>query len=239
MPGCRKKDAEDAPTTKESPVTPSPSLRPTPPASIRDHPLIAVLRAEDAALYGDVIDVLVDNGIDSIELTLSTPRTLEVLPELLHRAPGGCVIGVGTVVDANDATRAIEAGAAYLVTPVSNRDVIACGRNARIPVIAGGLTPTELYSSWAAGASAVKIFPAASVGVSFAGHIRGPFPTLEFVPSGGIGIEEIPSWFNAGAIAVSLGGSLVRDAFEGGSLLELADRARRAVALVPDRFGTR
>lgn len=220
-------------------MTSSPSFRRTPSATLNEHPLIAVLRAEDATSYSDVIDVLVDNGIDSIELTLSTPRTLEVLPGLLDRAPAGCAIGVGTVVDVAAAMRAIEAGAAYLVTPVSNRDVIACGWEAGVPVIAGGLTPTELYSSWVAGAAAVKIFPAATVGVSFAGYLRGPFPDLEFVPSGGIEIGDIPAWFRAGACAVSLGGSLVGDAFHGGPLLELADRARRAVALVPETVGTR
>jgi 2-dehydro-3-deoxyphosphogluconate aldolase/(4S)-4-hydroxy-2-oxoglutarate aldolase len=204
---------------------------------VREHPLIAVLRAEEAALYRDVIDVLVDNGIDSIELTLSTPGTLEKLPALLGQVPDGCVIGVGTIVDVADATRAIEAGAHYLVTPVSNLEVIARGRAAGIPVISGGFTPTELHSSWVAGAAAVKIFPAATVGVAFANYLRGPFPSLQFVPSGGVGIDEIPEWFEAGALAVSLGGSLVGDAFVGGSLAELAERARRAVSFVPAWVG--
>ena len=215
-------------------MTSSPSYRHASSSPLSKHPLIAVLRAEDACLYGAVIDVLVENGISSIELTLSTPRTLEFLPDLVRQAPNGCTIGVGTVVDAAAARGAVAAGASYLVTPISSPEVIACGRDAGIPVIAGGLTPTELYSSWLAGAAAVKIFPAATVGVSFAGHVRGPFPELEFVPSGGIAISDIPDWFGAGAAAVSLGGSLVGDALQGGSLFELAERARRAVALVPD-----
>ncbi|CAM5395633.1 bifunctional 4-hydroxy-2-oxoglutarate aldolase/2-dehydro-3-deoxy-phosphogluconate aldolase [Leifsonia shinshuensis] len=215
-------------------MTSTHSLRSDPTALLRAHPLVAVLRAEHAALYGDVIDVLVDNGIDSIELTLSTPGTLEALPELLDRASAGCLIGVGTVTDVAEAMAAIEAGAAYLVTPVSNPGVIAHGKAADVPVIAGGLTPTELHSSWVAGAAAVKIFPAATVGTSYAGYLRGPFPQLEFVPSGGIPIDGIAEWFDSGALAVSLGGSLVGDALDGGSLRELAGRARRSVAFVPE-----
>lgn len=210
------------------------STRTAPSALLRENPVIAVLRASDPGDYDAVVDVLVENGVRSIELTLSTPGTLEHLPALLERIGDGAEVGIGTITTAEQATRAIENGAHYLVTPIVNTDVIALAVSAGVPVYPGGLTPTELYSAWAAGASAVKVFPAETVGPQYGSHLRGPFPDIEFVPSGGIALDDIPAWLNAGALAVSLGGPLVGDALKGGSLDALAERARRAVSIAAE-----
>jgi 2-dehydro-3-deoxyphosphogluconate aldolase / (4S)-4-hydroxy-2-oxoglutarate aldolase len=198
------------------------------------NPVIAVLRARQASDYDAVVDVLAENGVRSIELTLSTPGTFEHLPALLERAGSDVEIGIGTIVNTEQARQAIDAGARYLVTPIVNLDVIALAVQAGVPVFPGGLTPTELYSAWDAGATAVKIFPAETVGPQYGSHLRGPFPELQFVPSGGIGLDDIPAWLAAGATAVSLGGPLIGDALKGGSLDALADRARRVTALATD-----
>jgi 2-dehydro-3-deoxyphosphogluconate aldolase/(4S)-4-hydroxy-2-oxoglutarate aldolase len=200
-----------------------------PSALLREHPIIAVLRARDAAEYAPVIDVLAANGVRSMELTLSTPNTFEHLPAIVARGGADVEIGVGTITTAVEARRAIDAGASYLVTPILNVAVIEVAVAAGVPVFPGGLTPTELFTAWQAGATAVKIFPAETVGPQYGSHLRGPFPELQFVPSGGIALEHIPLWLNAGAVAVSLGGPLVGDALKGGSLTELAARARAAV----------
>jgi len=200
-----------------------------PSAVLREHPIIAVLRARDAAEYAPVIDVLAANGVRSMELTLSTPNTFEHLPAIVARGAADVEIGVGTITTAVEARRAIDAGASYLVTPILNVAVIEVAVAAGVPVFPGGLTPTELFTAWQAGATAVKIFPAETVGPQYGSHLRGPFPELQFVPSGGIALEHIPLWLNAGAVAVSLGGPLVGDALKGGSLTELAARARAAV----------
>ncbi|HXD62446.1 MAG TPA: bifunctional 4-hydroxy-2-oxoglutarate aldolase/2-dehydro-3-deoxy-phosphogluconate aldolase [Lacisediminihabitans sp.] len=200
-----------------------------PSAVLREHPIIAVLRARDAAEYAPVIDVLAANGVRSMELTLSTPNTFEHLPAIVARGGADVEIGVGTITAAVEARRAIDAGASYLVTPILNVAVIEVAVAAGVPVFPGGLTPTELFTAWQAGATAVKIFPAETVGPQYGSHLRGPFPELQFVPSGGIALEHIPLWLNAGAVAVSLGGPLVGDALKGGSLTELAARARAAV----------
>lgn len=200
-----------------------------PSALLREHPIIAVLRARDAAEYAPVIDVLAANGVRSMELTLSTPNTFEHLPAIVARGAADVEIGVGTITTAVEARRAIDAGASYLVTPILNVAVIEVAVAAGVPVFPGGLTPTELFTAWQAGATAVKIFPAETVGPQYGSHLRGPFPELQFVPSGGIALEHIPLWLNAGAVAVSLGGPLVGDALKGGSLTKLAARARAAV----------
>jgi 2-dehydro-3-deoxyphosphogluconate aldolase/(4S)-4-hydroxy-2-oxoglutarate aldolase len=203
--------------------------RTEPSATLRTHPIIAVLRAADARDYDRVVDTLADNGIRSIELTLSTPGTFEHLPALIERVGTDVEIGIGTIVTAEQAQRAIDAGARYLVTPIVNLDVIALAVKNAVPVFPGGLTPTELFSAWAAGATAVKIFPAETVGPQYGSHLRGPFPDIEFIPSGGVGLDDIPTWLKAGAVAVSLGGPLVGDALKGGSIDALAERCRRAV----------
>ncbi|TFB67698.1 bifunctional 4-hydroxy-2-oxoglutarate aldolase/2-dehydro-3-deoxy-phosphogluconate aldolase [Cryobacterium sp. Hz9] len=206
---------------------------------MRQHPIIAVLRASAASDYDPVVDVLAENGVRSIELTLSTPGTFEHLPALLKRLGDDVEVGIGTIVTVGQAEFALAAGAHYLVTPIVNLDVIALAVREGIPVFPGGLTPTELYGAWAAGATAVKIFPAETVGPQYGSHLRGPFPDLEFVPSGGIGLDDIPRWLNAGALAVSLGGPLVGDALKGGSLVALAERAQRVTGLAADALAQR
>ena len=213
--------------------------RTEPSAILRGTPIIAVLRAKDAADYAPVIDTLSENGIRSIELTLSTPNTIELLPELLARTGPLVEIGVGTITNVDQAQRAIDAGAAFLVTPVLDEEVIALAVRSRLPVYPGGLTPTELHSAWRAGATAVKIFPAETVGAQYGKHLSGPFPELRFVPSGGVLLDDVAAWLSAGATAVSLGGPLIGDALSGGSLEALAERAARVIEIVRSlRSGT-
>jgi 2-dehydro-3-deoxyphosphogluconate aldolase/(4S)-4-hydroxy-2-oxoglutarate aldolase len=220
-------------------TTPSPaSTRMPVPAILREIPLIAVLRADDAHDYDAVIDVLLDSGVRSIELTLTTPGTLERLSAIVSRATGA-QLGVGTVTTVDEAHRAIDAGAAYLVTPVATPLVVELAVRSGVPVYPGGLTPSELFSAWDAGATAVKIFPAETVGARYGAHLRGPFPELQFIPSGGIALEDIADWLAAGAAAVSLGGPLVGDALRGGSLADLAARTRHALQIAASAGGNR
>jgi 2-dehydro-3-deoxyphosphogluconate aldolase / (4S)-4-hydroxy-2-oxoglutarate aldolase len=208
------------------------TMRIEPSPVLLETPLIAVLRAAQASDYDAVVEVLGQNGVRCVELTLSTPGTIDHLPALIDHAGSELEIGVGTITTVADAQRAIDAGAKYLVTPVINLEIIALALKHRLPVFPGGLTPTELHSAWVAGATAVKVFPAQTVGAKYGSHLRGPFPDLRFVPSGGVGLDDIPAWLNAGATAVSLGGPLIGDALKGGSLQGLAERTKRAVEIV-------
>jgi 2-dehydro-3-deoxyphosphogluconate aldolase/(4S)-4-hydroxy-2-oxoglutarate aldolase len=198
--------------------------------ALEETPVIAVLRADNAHAYDAVIDVLVENGVLSIELTLTTPGTPECLPELVTRL-GKAEIGVGTVTTLEQARQVVDAGACYLVTPVVNLEVIDFGLRNGVRVYAGALSPSEVHAAWEAGATAVKIFPAETVGPQYGKHLLGPFPDLQFVPSGGVALEEMANWLRAGAAAVSLGGPLIGDAFNGGSAAGLAERARRVVEI--------
>ena len=193
--------------------------------------LIVVVRASDAADYDRVLDVLVEAGIRSLELTLTTPGTIERLPELLTRYGSEADIGVGTVVDGEQLDAAVQAGAHYLVTPIADLELVTASTRAGVPIVPGGLTPTELFGAWRAGAAAVKVFPANVVGPGYLKDLRGPFPGIAAVPSGGVDLAGAAAWLTAGAAAVSVGGPLLGDALRGGDLAALRDRTSEFVAV--------
>lgn len=213
--------------------------RPAPSAILRGTRVVAVLRARHAKDYGPVIEALREGGVLSIELTLSTAGVFEELPRLQERFGDSLEIGVGTVTSAAEAETALDLGAAYIVTPITQTDIIAACALRNVPVFPGGLTPTELHAAWTLGATAVKVFPASTVGPSYISQLRGPFPDIQVVPSGGVEIAEVPEWIRAGALAVSLGGPLLGDAFKGGSLTELTARAQQVRRLVDEASGAR
>jgi 2-dehydro-3-deoxyphosphogluconate aldolase / (4S)-4-hydroxy-2-oxoglutarate aldolase len=220
-------------------TSPTTASRPAPSAILLDNPVVAVLRARHASEYAPVIDALIRGGVRSIELTLSTEGVYDLLPRIVEEFGGAAEIGVGTITVPEEAALALDQGARFLVTPVMNLDVVRAAVERGIPVFPGGLTPTELLAGWTAGATAVKLFPASTVGPGYIGQLRGPFPHMQVIPSGGVGIDDAPGWIKAGALAVSLGGPLLKDAFSGGDLAQLTERARRVSALVAEAVAAR
>jgi len=194
--------------------------------------VIAVLRASHVSALSPVCDVLVEEGILSLELTLTTPGLLEALPGFVYRYAETADVGVGTILDESEAHQAMDSGAQYLVTPNMNLAVVRLAVERQIAVFPGGLTPTELAAGWKAGATAVKIFPAETVGAGYFKHLRGPFPDLEGIPSGGVDLDATHEWLDAGAVAVSIGGPLLGDALKGGDLTALRDRCRAVRAVI-------
>jgi 2-dehydro-3-deoxyphosphogluconate aldolase / (4S)-4-hydroxy-2-oxoglutarate aldolase len=194
--------------------------------------VIAVLRAPHVTALSPVCDVLVEEGILSLELTLTTPGLLDALPELVDRYVDTADVGVGTILTDSEAKRAMDSGAQYLVTPTMNLPVVNLAVERQITVFPGGLSPTELAAGWNAGATAVKIFPAETVGAKYLKHLRGPFPDLEAIPSGGVDLEATREWLEAGAAAVSIGGPLLGDSLKGGDLSALRDRCRAVRAVI-------
>jgi 2-dehydro-3-deoxyphosphogluconate aldolase/(4S)-4-hydroxy-2-oxoglutarate aldolase len=230
--------ASDALNPKEVSLSSVPSLavasRTAPSQILLDTRVIAVMRAPRASAYAPIIEALIEGGVHSVELTLSTPGVFEELPQLQKCFGNDAEFGVGTITTVAEALKAIEAGAKYLVTPLTNPTVIAAAVESGVAVYPGGLTPTELFAGWSAGATAVKVFPASVVGAGYVSMLRGPFPGIEVVPSGGVGIADAAEWISAGALAVSLGGPLIGDAFHGGDLKQLTERAVRLRGLVDE-----
>ena len=150
---------------------------------------------------------------------------------ILRAADAGRFLQVGRVLY-EAGVRAVAAGAAYLVAPDFRPEMVAFAVGRGIPVVPGALTPTEVAAAWAAGATAVKVFPVSAVGgPAYVKAVRAPLPEVPLVPTGGVGIDDIGAYLAAGAAAVGLGAPLLGDAGDaGGDLAALADRARRAVA---------
>jgi 2-dehydro-3-deoxyphosphogluconate aldolase/(4S)-4-hydroxy-2-oxoglutarate aldolase len=196
--------------------------------------VIAVLRASDVSALVPVCDVLVEEGILSLELTLTTPGLLDVLGDLVDRYSNTADVGVGTVLTESEAQRALVSGAQYLVTPTMNLRVVELAVERQVAVFPGGLTPSELAAGWDAGATAVKIFPAQTVGSGYLKNLRGPFPDLEAIPSGGVDLDATRQWLAAGAAAVSIGGPLLGDALKGGDLFGLRERCRAVRAVIKE-----
>jgi 2-dehydro-3-deoxyphosphogluconate aldolase / (4S)-4-hydroxy-2-oxoglutarate aldolase len=195
--------------------------------------VIAILRAEDASRAEAVVDVLLENGIRSLELTLTTKGALEVVERLAAAVPDGTDLGVGTVLTAEDVDRAVEAGARFVVSPSVAIPVIEAALRHGIASYPGALTPTEIHTAWSAGASAVKLFPGGALGPGYLKAVRAPLPDIPLIPTGGVDIEAIGAWLGAGAVAVGMGSPLIGDALApDGDLDALARRARAVCAAV-------
>ncbi|MET8980024.1 bifunctional 4-hydroxy-2-oxoglutarate aldolase/2-dehydro-3-deoxy-phosphogluconate aldolase [Streptomyces sp. NPDC004539] len=205
----------------------------TPPGeTLRRTAVVAVLRAGSPRRLAPVAETLAEAGVLCLELTLTTPGALEAMESLRGSLGDEVDLGMGSVRSAEEARRSLDAGAVFVVSPGFHPGVVAAAREAATPVYPGGLTPTELALAWEAGASAVKLFPASTVGPAHLAAFHGPYPEIPVLPTGGIAVEDVGTWIRAGAIAVGLGGPLVGDALAGGDLRALAGRARRALEAV-------
>jgi 2-dehydro-3-deoxyphosphogluconate aldolase/(4S)-4-hydroxy-2-oxoglutarate aldolase len=193
--------------------------------------LVAILRAGNADRAEAVVDVLVDAGVRSLELTLTTRGALEVVERLAARVPADVEVGVGTVLTARDVDRSVDAGATFVVSPSVEPGVIAAALRRRVASYPGAFTPTEIVAAWKAGASAVKLFPAGQLGPGYLKDVRAPLPDIPVVPTGGVDIAAVGGWLAAGAVAVGMGGPLIGDALApDGDLRALAERAAAALA---------
>jgi 2-dehydro-3-deoxyphosphogluconate aldolase/(4S)-4-hydroxy-2-oxoglutarate aldolase len=195
--------------------------------------VIAILRAGDSSRAEAVADTLVEGGIRCLELTMTTPGALEVVERLAARLPADVEVGMGTVLTAGEVDRAVAAGARFVVSPSVAPAVINAASRHGIASYPGALTPTEIHSAWTAGASAVKLFPAGSLGPGYLTAVRAPLPDIPVVPTGGIDITAVPAWLDAGAGAVGMGGPLIGDALgPAGDLAALAGRVAAVRAAV-------
>jgi len=195
---------------------------------LRRDRLVAIVRGRDAEASLRTVLTLAEEGIGLIEVSLNTADALTVISRAASAVDSSIAIGAGTVVTADDARRAQEAGATWIVTPALGggfEDAVA----RHLPVLAGALTPSEAVAVSTGGASAVKLFPASLGGPAYLRALRDPFPDLPFVPVGGVDARVAAEYFAAGAVAVGVGSPLAGDAPHGGDLADLRKRAKNFV----------
>lgn len=196
-------------------------------APVRAAGVLAVLRAPSADEALRAIDALIAGGVRGIEVTYSTPDAPSVIAKAIAVHGVSAYVGAGTVTTPDEAKAAADAGAAFLVSPGSVPSVIEAMRATGAITMSGALTPTEVMTAVAAGTDVVKIFPASLGGPSFLKALRGPFPSVPLMPTGGVTPDNLPEWFAAGAVAVGAGGDLVPgSAFADGDYAEITRRAR-------------
>jgi 2-dehydro-3-deoxyphosphogluconate aldolase/(4S)-4-hydroxy-2-oxoglutarate aldolase len=198
--------------------------------------LIPIVRVGSAEIALRVVEVLVDAGVDIVEVTMTVPSALAVIRSVARRFGGDVVVGAGTVTDGATVRRAVNAGAEFVVSPGLVPEVITETHSAGAVAIPGALTPTELLTAVSAGADLIKIFPVQSVGgPAYVRALRGPFPTTPLVPTGGVTLETIGEYVRAGAAAVGVGGELIQAAaIERGDYAAIGELATRFVRAARD-----
>jgi 2-dehydro-3-deoxyphosphogluconate aldolase / (4S)-4-hydroxy-2-oxoglutarate aldolase len=199
--------------------------------AIRRAGVVAVLRAPSAEAGVLAAEALLAGGVTGIEVTYSTPDVPSVLATLADRHGDRMVLGAGTLLAPAQAAPAVEAGASFLVSPGVDDEVIASMRTTGAAVLAGALTPTEVMRAMRLGVHAVKVFPGSLVGPGYLRALRGPFPDVPLVPTGGVAADNLADWLAAGALAVGAGGELApAAAIAEGRWDELTERAKRFTA---------
>ena len=174
------------------------------------HPgIIAVVRAPKAELVIPLARALLAGGVVAVEITMTTPNAIQAIRDANAALGKEALLGVGTVLDGPTATAAIEAGAEFVVSPITRQEIVDAARAKDRPVMLGAYTPTEAQSAYEMGADFIKIFPADTLGPAYIKALRAPLPHLQIVPTGGVDLNTIGPFLKAGCVAVGAGGSLV------------------------------
>jgi 2-dehydro-3-deoxyphosphogluconate aldolase/(4S)-4-hydroxy-2-oxoglutarate aldolase len=213
-------------------MTASAPARPPITPQLADSGIVAILRADREEHLPAVARTLADAGITCLELTMTTPGALESLRRLRPQLDRDIALGMGSVIDVDQFAAALDAGADFVVSPGVCPSVVQAAVGAGVSCYPGAFTPTEILTAWELGASAVKLFPAGTGGPRYLRDLRAPLPQIPLVPTGGVAIERIGDYLVAGAAAVGLGGPLIGDALDGGSLEGMRHRAGAALTAV-------
>jgi 2-dehydro-3-deoxyphosphogluconate aldolase / (4S)-4-hydroxy-2-oxoglutarate aldolase len=199
-------------------------------ATLREVGIIPVIRAESADAAMAVVEALMEAGLTVAEITMTVPGAIEAIASVAKRFGDKVLVGAGTVTDAETVRRALDAGAEFIVSPCLVPAVIEAARRAGVAVLPGALTPTEVFEAFRLGGDMVKVFPAQNVGgAAYLRALRGPFPEIPLVPTGGVTLDNVGEMFKAGAVAVGVGSEMIsKDA--------LARRDYAAIGALATRF---
>ncbi len=195
--------------------------------------IVAIIRASSGEQLVKVARALYEGGVDVIEVTFTVPNVLEILQAVRKDLGDKILLGAGTVLDPETCRAALLAGAEFIVSPTVNVDVIKmCNRYDKL-MMPGAFTPTEVLTAWEAGGDVIKIFPGEIGGPNYLKALHGPLPQVRIMPTGGVDLETLPSFFKAGACAVGVGSNLVeKKAVETGDMERIRTLAQQYSSLV-------
>lgn len=177
-------------------------------ARIQEVGVLAVLRGPSPELTVQAVEALVAGGVVGIEITWSTPNAVDVVRTLRARFGDTIVLGMGTLTEPAHAAEALAAGASFIVSPHTEPELARAMVATGLPVMMGGLTPSEVLLAHRLGSDVVKLFPGSLGGPAYMKALKGPFPYIPMMPTGGVSKENVGDWFKAGAVAVGAGSEL-------------------------------
>lgn len=179
--------------------------------SIYETGMIAIIRSDDAEDAYKIAEAAIAGGAKALEIPFAVPDVLQIIKRLTSKySSQGIVIGVGTVLDAENASAALLAGAEMLVSSSFNEDMIRIANRYQAVTVSGAMSPTEISDSMAAGADIIKLFPADFYGPKYVKTLRAPMPTAALVPFGGVTPENVGEWLEAGCVAVGVGSYIAK-----------------------------
>jgi 2-dehydro-3-deoxyphosphogluconate aldolase/(4S)-4-hydroxy-2-oxoglutarate aldolase len=199
---------------------------------IVDSGLVAVVRAEGSEQAARIADACAQGGVGAIEITFTVPGAAAVIEDLVRRdAARDILIGAGTVLDPETARTAILAGAQFVVAPSLNSNTARLCNRYQVPYMPGAGTVREIVEAMECGADIIKVFPGENLGPAFVKAVRGPLPHACLMPSGGVSLENVGAWIQAGCVAVGVGGNLTAGA-KRGDFQSIADLVRQFIAKI-------
>jgi 2-dehydro-3-deoxyphosphogluconate aldolase/(4S)-4-hydroxy-2-oxoglutarate aldolase len=198
-------------------------------ATLREVGIIPIIRAASADVAVAVVEAILRAGISVAEITMTVPNALDAMATVAKRFAGKVLLGAGTVTDAETTRRAVDAGAQFVVTPCLVPEVIEAAHRADVAVLPGALTPGEIFEAFRLGGDLIKIFPIQSLGgAAYLRALRGPFPHIPLVPTGGVTLDNIDEMFQARAAAVGVGNQMIpKEALARRDYAEISSLARQ------------
>jgi len=192
--------------------------------------IVAIMRGDFGGREAEIVAVLQAAGITAVEVTLNSPGALATIAALAQQFGTQMAIGAGTVLRPAEVEQAATAGAQFIVSPNRNVEVIATTKRLGLVSVPGCFTPSEIVEALDAGADAIKIFPANTLGPGYVKAVRAPLNNVRLVPTGGVTPEKAREYFAAGAWAVGIGAVLVgKDVWQTGNFELLQRRAAEFV----------
>ncbi|MFI3546632.1 MULTISPECIES: bifunctional 4-hydroxy-2-oxoglutarate aldolase/2-dehydro-3-deoxy-phosphogluconate aldolase [Mammaliicoccus] len=181
---------------------------------MKETKLIAILRNAKPNDILPIVETLYKAGIRAIEVTMNSPKALESIELISNEMKDKVVVGAGTVLDAESARLAILSGATFILSPTVDKDTIRMSKKYGAVSIPGALSPTEILEAYEYGGDIIKVFPTTSLGPEYIKDLQGPLPHIPLLPTGGVSIDNVTDFIEAGAVGVGLGSALVNTKVE-------------------------
>lgn len=170
--------------------------------------IIAIVRLDDLSNAVELSQALIAGGVSVIEFTLTNPDAAQAIATVRDTLGDKVLVGAGSVITVEQVEQVANHGAQFVVSPVTKRDVIEACHKHDLPTMPGAYTPSEIQAAWEMGAAAVKVFPARALGTKYIKDVLAPLPHLRLIPTGGVGVNNIAEFIEAGVFAVGVGGAL-------------------------------